>query len=353
MEFRRVLIEWYEKNKRNLPWRYTSDPYHIWISEVILQQTRVTNGIDYYRRFISRFPDIETLAGADLEQVLKIWQGMGYYSRARYLHETSRQIVNGDQGKFPDNYEDLIKLKGVGEYTAAAILSFSFNMPRPVVDGNVYRVLSRVFEVYDPIDTSIGKKKFSELALSLIDRKTPGIYNQAIMEFGAIQCIPGKPDCNSCPLRNHCMAFRKNMLSSLPVKSKKQTTRERFFNYFHLKLLGKKTVVYQRTDKDIWKSLYEFPLFESEKLIEPEVMTKNVNVSEFFGRLTSVTFKGVQDYQHILTHQKIHARFFQFEISGFNFLNSPYREISMSGIENEVPLHRLILKYFDKNKINY
>ncbi len=351
MKFGPVLIDWYEKNKRNLPWRYTNDPYLIWVSEVILQQTRVANGIEYYNRFIKRFPDITSLAEADPEQVLKEWQGMGYYSRARNLHETARRVVSDHSVKFPDKYEDLVKLKGIGEYTAAAVLSFSFHKPVPVVDGNVYRILSRVFGINDPIDTATGKKKFYDLARSLIDMKEPGIYNQAIMEFGAIQCVPGKPDCGMCPFIKVCVAFSNNLVNDLPVKDKKQITRERFFNYFHFTLPGNKTIVYQRKEKDIWHSLYEFPLAEAEKLIELKSVFNNEVLSELLGGFETASLKTCQDFVHILTHQKIHARFFLIEISGLNFLNSPYKIITMPEIKNGLPLHRLILKYFDKNRI--
>lgn len=215
-----VLIKWYHKNKRHLPWRDTQNPYLIWISEVILQQTRVIQGLDYYLRFIRKLPDIQSLATVSEDEVLKLWQGLGYYTRARNLHAAAKNIVHYFNGKFPDNYTDILKLKGIGKYTAAAVASFAFNEPVPVVDGNVCRVLSRLYAINYPADSAEGQKLIYSLAEKIIDKKNPGIFNQAIMEFGALQCVPQNPDCSKCPLNKKCLAYIYNNVSLFPVKKK-------------------------------------------------------------------------------------------------------------------------------------
>ena len=257
-EFARLLIEWYHEHKRDLPWRNTNDPYLIWISEIILQQTRVAQGYAYYQRFIERFPNLESLAAAEENEVLKYWQGLGYYSRARNLHQAAISV----NGVFPVKYEDILKLKGVGTYTAAAICSFAYNQPHAVVDGNVYRVLSRFFGINEPIDSRKGKKIFASLAHDLLDKIQPALYNQAIMDFGALQCTPLSPDCTVCPFKNRCFAFNHNMVSSLPIKQNKTKTSERFFYYLLIRDNGN-IYLNKRTENDIWKNLYELPLIES------------------------------------------------------------------------------------------
>ena len=259
-----LLIEWYDENKRNLPWRDTSDPYKIWVSEVILQLTRVAQGLNYYLQFVEQFPTVNALAESSEEDVLKAWQGLGYYSRARNLHQGAKDVVALHKSKLPASYKEIISIKGIGEYTAAAILSIAYNKPFAVVDGNVYRVLSRLFAIDTPIDMSAGKKQFAKLAQNLIDVSNPAKYNQAIMELGALQCTPVQPLCDSCPLQYLCVAKQLNMQSEFPVKSKKVKVRNRYLHYFHIEYEGY-TYLNKRIGKDIWKNMYEFPLIETDQ----------------------------------------------------------------------------------------
>lgn len=324
------LIKWYEANKRELPWRDISDPYRIWISEIILQQTRVNQGLSYYLRFIERFPDVKTLAIANEDEVLKYWQGLGYYSRARNLHKTAQIIAENYKGKFPDSYTDIVQLKGIGAYTAAAVCSFAYNQSYAVVDGNVYRVLSRLFAIETPIDSNKAKKEFSELATNMLDKSKPGIHNQAIMEFGALQCVPVQPDCNACPFQKTCKAYKLDLVEKLPIKASKTKVRERFFNYF---LIQYQTKIYiqKRTEKDIWQNLYELPLIESNKLFEPEEIGTNdflTNIENIEISSTTSTFK------HILSHQRIFARFFSVTVSDKNNYLNQLIEINCNEIDN-------------------
>lgn len=291
MDFSKIIIRWYHKNKRDLPWRHTSDPYKIWLSEIILQQTRVQQGLPYYKVFTSKFPTVHDLAGAKEDVVMKAWQGLGYYSRARNLHYTARHISTALRGKFPNEYEAIKGLKGIGEYTAAAIASFAFNKPHAVVDGNVFRVLSRYFGIHTPIDSTEGKREFTRIAEKLLDKKDPGTFNQAIMEFGALQCVPQNPDCAKCPLKKRCKALAKNEVDQLPVKSQKTKVRTRYFNYFVLRNKGK-LLIRKRTGKDIWKNLYDLPLLETKQEIKKMRGTKAAG-----------------SYKHVLSHQLIFARF--------------------------------------------
>jgi A/G-specific adenine glycosylase len=257
--FANTLINWYETNKRDLPWRNTTDPYKIWISEIILQQTRVNQGLPYYRKFISNFPKVEDLANASEEKVLKLWQGLGYYSRARNMHQSAKYILNELNGVFPTSYIEIKKLKGVGEYTAAAISSFCFKEKKAVLDGNVYRLLSRFFGIETPIDSNKAKKEFTDLLKHLISSEKPDVFNQSIMEFGALQCTPKKPNCSICTWKNKCVAFATDKTHILPIKSKKIKKRIRYFNYIVYKQ-QQNYFIQKRTSKDIWKNMYEFPL---------------------------------------------------------------------------------------------
>ncbi len=308
--FSQTVIKWYEANKRELPWRNTGDPYLIWLSEIILQQTRVEQGTPYYLAFAKNFPDVKSLANADENKVMKLWQGLGYYSRARNLHATAKQVSLEYKGKFPASYDELLKLKGIGSYTAAAIASFAFRLPHAVVDGNVYRLLARYFGIKEAIDSGEGKKTFANLANTLIDIKDPGTYNQAVMEFGAIQCKPVSPDCFACPLQNSCYAFSKKQVDVLPVKSKKTLVRARHFNYL---VINYRSDIYlnKRSENDIWKSLYDFPLIETkEKITE----TSLFDLPEFKVALENNKFhiRSVSKfYKHILSHQVLHARFIE------------------------------------------
>ena len=261
-EFATTIERWYNEHKRDLPWRETTDPYQIWISEIILQQTRVAQGYAYFLRFMERFPTVKSLAEAPEDEVMRLWQGLGYYSRARNLHEAARMIASREDG-FPKTYEEVRSLKGIGEYTAAAICSFAYGLPYAAVDGNVYRVLSRWLGIDTPIDTATGKKLFSKWANQLLDTQHPGLYNQAIMDFGALQCLPQSPDCSTCPLEVSCVARKEGCVDKLPVKSHRTKVLPRYFNYIYVRA-GAFTFIHKRTDDDIWKNLYELPLVESD-----------------------------------------------------------------------------------------
>lgn len=306
------IITWYHQNKRDLPWRNTKDAYLIWLSEIILQQTRVDQGMAYYLKFAEHFPTVKDLAKADNDKVMKLWQGLGYYSRARNLHTTAKTIYTIYKGKFPTAYEDILSLKGVGDYTAAAIASFAFNKPHAVVDGNVYRVLSRVFGIETPIDSSEGKKEFYKLANELIDKKNPGLHNQALMEFGALQCKPANPDCSICPLNTICYAFAKNVVADLPIKEKKTKVRNRYFNYMVFRNKGS-IAIHKRIAKDIWINLHDFPLIETTKELSEEQLIKSPEWKKMLGK-TKYSIKSIStSYKHILSHQKIYARFIELD----------------------------------------
>lgn len=305
-----TLIDWYTTHKRDLPWRNTKNPYFIWLSEIILQQTRVDQGMSYYLKFAKEFPTVQDLAKAKNEKVMKLWQGLGYYSRARNLHATAQFITDKFNGRFPSSYNDILALKGIGSYTAAAIASFAFDLPHAVVDGNVYRVLSRVFGLDTPIDSTKGKKEFLELANTVLNQKKPASHNQAIMEFGALQCKPVNPDCIACKLNSICIAFSSDRVNELPVKEKKTKVRDRYFNYIVLRHKNK-TIVRKRTEKDIWTNLYDFPLIETEKQLTENDFLKSKEWKKFIGN-TTYTITGVsKEYKHVLSHQKIYARFWE------------------------------------------
>ena len=261
MDFNKLILKWYDKNKRNLPWRKTKNPYKIWISEIILQQTRMQQGVLYYNKFISRFPNLKSLAKSDEKDVLLLWQGLGYYSRARNLHSTAKYIYNELDSDFPETYENLLKLKGIGDYTASAIASICFEKKHPVLDGNVFRIISRIFEIYNPIDVSESRKIFKKKALDIMPKKRFGDYNQALMDFGSIVCKPVSPLCTSCEISSLCVAFRKNTVTKLPVKSKKIKVKKLFFDYFLIR--NNKKYLIERINEGIWKNLYQFPAHTS------------------------------------------------------------------------------------------
>ncbi|NMH27029.1 A/G-specific adenine glycosylase [Flavobacterium silvaticum] len=313
MDFANRLIHWYLQNKRELPWRKTNDPYRIWLSEVMLQQTRVAQALPYYFSFTSNFQSIEELAAADEEKILKLWQGLGYYSRARNMHGTAKAIVSGYNAKFPDSYAGLLHLKGIGPYTAAAVASFSYNECVPVVDGNVYRVLSRYFGVETDIASSSARKEFTQLASELIPKDKPALFNQAIMEFGALQCVPKNPDCTKCPLNDSCIALQKNKVSALPVKSKKQKITERFFNYLVVNDSNHKTMLVKREGKGIWQNLYEFPLVETHKTAEPEAIYDAIKLPN---PILSIRETNRKEVLHKLSHQHLHVKFWDVEVEG-------------------------------------
>ncbi|WP_372947912.1 A/G-specific adenine glycosylase [Mariniphaga sp.] len=311
-DFLYKIYKWYNKNERDLPWRNTQDPYKIWISEIILQQTRVEQGTSYYLNFIKMFPTLTELVNANEDEVLKLWQGLGYYSRARNLHATAKEVHEKHHGIFPDNYTDILALKGIGSYTAAAIASIAFGLPRPALDGNIYRVLARYFGIFDSPASGKGKKVFLKLAEEIIPNDNPGFHNQALMEFGALQCVPKSPDCSVCPVKTTCFAFQKKQVENLPVKSPKLKQRTRYFYYYFIES-GEKTWLEKRTGDDIWKNLHQFPLVETEnELSEKEILVLNPSFLNGF----PYNIKYISGKQkHILSHQVIFARLIHIEVN--------------------------------------
>lgn len=287
--FAETLISWYDDHKRDLPWRGETDPYKIWVSEIILQQTRVQQGWDYYHRFLDNFPNVKTLAEADEEKVLKVWQGLGYYSRARNMHAAAREIMAEHHGIFPQTYDKIRSLKGIGNYTAAAIASIAFHLPYPAVDGNVIRIVSRIFGICDDVTQPAVLKRITAICETEIDPAQPGVFNQAAMDFGAMQCVPRNPKCDECPFQSNCYAFKNNLTDTLPIKKKKGESKHRFF-HFTIYLSDNQTIIEKRTSSDIWKNMYQFPLTEtdSEKWSEKPVFVT----------------------REVLSHQIIHAAYY-------------------------------------------
>ena len=306
------LLSWYARHKRDLPWRHTRDPYLIWLSEVILQQTRVKQGLPYYLAFAERFPTVFDLARAEEQEVLRLWQGLGYYSRARNLQHTARLVADEYGGRFPDNYRDLLQLKGIGPYTAAAIASFAFLEPVGVLDGNVYRVLSRLFGIETDIASSEARRVFAPLADRLVSRQSPDLYNQAIMEFGALLCTPVSPQCMFCPFNDKCEAFLTNRQHHLPVKSKKSPVRNRYFHYIVLKQDGR-VGMKKRETKDIWQGLYDFYLIEAAQALDTSALLHEAALEAWLPEFTVSKISPMLTHQ--LTHQKVYARFWQVDVS--------------------------------------
>lgn len=305
--FTRALLPWYRAHHRPLPWRATQDPYPIWLSEVILQQTRVDQGRAYWQRFVERYPTVHDLAAASEDEVLKLWQGLGYYSRARNLLVTARQVVDEHGGHFPSEYDKLLDLKGIGDYTASAIASIAYGRPEAVVDGNVYRVLARVFGIDTPIDTTEGRTAFKQLAQDLVDPANPGEHNQAVMELGALVCTPRDPTCQACPLGSRCAAQATGRITELPVKAGRTRVRDRFFNYLHVEH-GGGLYLHQRKGKDIWLGLFEPPLIESEKPLTRTAFGRTLERE--LGAGWTVTARS-EEQKHVLSHQVIHAVFWE------------------------------------------
>ena len=347
MEFSNSLIHWYLQNKRNLPWRDTTNPYLIWLSEIMLQQTRVAQGLPYYLAFTDAFPTVFDLAHATEEYVLKLWQGLGYYSRARNLHATAKYIAFDLNGDFPRTYNELLKLKGIGEYTAAAIASFSYNEPVAVLDGNVFRVLSRYFNVDSDISDSKTKKEFQSLAQELLLKDNPSLFNQAIMEFGALQCVPKNPNCNSCVLNSSCAALMYKKVSELPVKTKKTKVTDRYLNYLILKDSDANYIVQKREGKGIWENLYEFPLIETAQLLIEADFMAQLTEMQFFGYKPNAIFSlNSQVLQHKLSHQNLYIRFYQ-----LNFDVQLPQSKSLVEI-NELPFPIVIHNFMTSNYFN-
>jgi len=347
MNFSNILIKWYLQNKRDLPWRKTTNPYLIWLSEIMLQQTRVAQGTPYFFSFSEEFPTVFDLANADEEKVLKLWQGLGYYSRARNLHKTAQYVANELNGVFPPSYIELLKLKGVGEYTAAAIASFSYNEPVPVVDGNVFRVLSRYFDIESDITLPATKKEFTALAHELMPKDTPAIFNQAIMEFGALQCVPKSPNCSVCVFTDSCLALQKKKVDVLPVKSKKTKVTNRFFNYLILEDVIGNTLIQKRTAKGIWHNLYEFPLLETTQIVDFDYVSKAVQNDIF----PNYTILGIEDCSHAtvihkLSHQHLHIQFWKVKIS--QLIDNGVDTVSLKTF----PFPIVIYNFIEKQEIN-
>lgn len=316
MNFSEELVHWYLNNKRDLPWRNTNDAYIIWLSEIILQQTRVEQGLPYFHRFAEKYPTVNDFAAADEDEILKLWQGLGYYSRGRNMLKTAHLVTEQFNGVFPQQYNDLIKLKGIGEYTASAISSFSANEARAVVDGNVYRVLARYFGIDEPINSPKGKKDFQALANDVLDHKHPGLHNQAMMEFGAMLCKPKNPACGICPVRTGCFAFKNNTTTSLPVKLKTVKVRDRFFNYF-LIINNNEILLNKRGTTDIWANMYDLPLIETNELTPINELIGLPHFVSNFGNTTDIQYVS-PIYKHILTHQRLHVRFIKLQCKQVN-----------------------------------
>lgn len=312
-DFAPALIKWYHRHKRDLPWRHTRDPYKVWLSEIILQQTRVDQGLEYYKRFVKLFPNLARLAAASGQQVLKAWEGLGYYSRARNLHHTAREIQNEHSGQFPSTYAQLLKLKGIGPYTAAAIASFCFDEAVPVVDGNVIRVLSRLWGVIEPVDSVKGRKQINELAQQVMSTKKPAEYNQAIMEFGALHCTPRNPGCLNCPFGQWCTAKAKGLQTTLPLKER-QTSIKQLFMYYFVVSSRAGMILQKRPDKGIWRGLYELPLIESDRALKPHQISRHFHEQFPFAASGKMEFR-IEPVVHMLSHRKLIIQFVEVKVA--------------------------------------
>jgi A/G-specific adenine glycosylase len=346
MDFTSQLIRWYNQNKRDLPWRKTGDPYLVWVSEIILQQTQVEQGLEYYNRFIARYKDIVDLSKASEDDVLKVWQGLGYYTRARNMLATAREIVEKYEGRFPETYQELINLKGIGEYTAGAILSFCFNKAYAVVDGNVMRVLARYMGVDTPVNTSKGKKEIGEIAVQMIPADSPGLFNQAVMEFGARQCISRHPLCPQCVVHDRCRAYIENRVHSLPVRKSKAPLKKRYFNYLVFRVTGDEPhiLLRKRTSDDIWKNLYDFPLIEAKRLMGARKRPDDAILNTFLEtKGIQVTLAAASPvYKHVLSHRHIQARFFILLVDKMPRLKAGDLQFIAAGMLGGYPVPKLI-----------
>lgn len=348
MNFQLELCGWYLANHRDLPWRASTDPYVIWLSEIILQQTRVEQGMPYFNRFLAAYPTVSAFAAASETEILKLWQGLGYYSRGRNMLHTAKEVMEQYEGVFPSAYENLIKLKGIGTYTAAAISSFSANESRAVLDGNVFRVLARYFDLDTPINSTAGKALFGQLSQSLIEGQQASLYNQAIMEFGALQCKPKSPDCNICPLQSGCGAFATKRVQQLPVKLKTVKVKTRYLNYFFC-LKDGEVLVNKRTKADIWQHLYDFPHMETSKVAEPNDLEFNSAVRERFGK--EAILRPLMEMKHLLTHQIIYVKFFGLDNYIINFkMEAEANWVSWSDLD-ELPQPKILTKFIESVNI--
>lgn len=335
MDFSKCIIQWYRMNKRDLPWRHTIDPYRIWVSEIILQQTRVEQGSAYYHRFIDRFPDIETLSNAEEDEVMKVWQGLGYYSRARNMHHSAKTIHHENQAIFPASYAEIRRMRGVGDYSASAIASIVYGEPCPVVDGNVLRVISRYSGIREPVNTSLGKKKVKEILTGLIDPSQPGDFNQAVMELGALVCKPKQPLCPECPISENCYAYRNNLTVELPGINKPKPSRTRFFHYLVIfSREGHQNYFWlnKRTGNDIWKNLYDFPLIETESDLSTGDLEKTGQWGSIIGSNGYVISPVTENVRHILTHQDLRVKFIV--LLSENYCHPEYLKVNELDLKN-------------------
>ncbi len=347
----KALSHWHQCHGRMMPWVISQDPYLIWIAEIIMQQTRIEQGMPYYKKFISKYPTIPTLANATLDEVLLQWQGLGYYSRARNIHFAANQIMEKFDGRFPDNYHDIISLKGIGPYTAAAILSFAYNRPFPVMDGNVTRVISRLFGIDEDIDKASTKRIIIGILQDMIPNKNAGEFNQSMMDFGAMQCTPSTPCCGECPLNDHCYAYKKDLIHLLPVKRRKTTKRKRFFHYFFvLDNLGK-ILIKKRPKGDIWQGLYDFPCHEE---MSPENHSPKKILTTLFPNISATISPNIFETKHILTHQdlliKIYKVHSEEDLNNLK-LSKKYLCIDYPEINN-FPIPVVLQKYLETQNFN-
>lgn len=342
MNLSNKLKYWYLENKRHLPWRETKDPYAIWLSEIILQQTRVIQGLPYYEAFLKTYPTVFDLANAPEDDILRLWQGLGYYSRARNLHETAKKVAFEYNGSFPNNYKDLILLKGIGDYTAAAIASIAFDEVVPVVDGNVFRVLSRIYGITSDISAGATKKEFQQLAQTLIPQNNPALFNQAIMDFGAIQCSPKSPDCSACPFIKECIAYQTNQVDKLPIKLSKVKVKNRYLDFLIFVDQNNCTLIEQRTQKDIWQKLYQFPVidrFENKKAdINSIIQTQYAKIN-----VQNITLINPKQIVHVLSHQKLHIHFWLINTADMLTEGVQWSELNKFGFP--IVIHNFIQSY--------
>lgn len=336
--FSSILQDWFRLFGRTLPWRGVKDPYLIWVSEVILQQTRVSQGWAYYERFIATFPTVQALAEAPIDAVLKVWQGLGYYTRARNMHRAARMVVEEYQGKIPQTYKELLKLPGLGEYAAGAVASFAFREPVPAIDGNVYRILARVFGVFESPGKAAGKRAFRALCMDLIDRERPDLFNQALIDFGAIQCKPGMPDCSVCPMITYCYAAANGLQTALPAKEREGKMRDRYLHFFMLRS-EHSTFIEKRTGKDIWHSLYQFPMVETPGEVPPEELLQSEDARAILGEHYTLLHVS-ETIEQLLSHQRLHARFYIVRLdSKLQHQSQQYERIALDSIrEYQVPV---------------
>ncbi|HKK80943.1 MAG TPA: A/G-specific adenine glycosylase [Prolixibacteraceae bacterium] len=347
--FSNKIQAWYINNKRDLPWRDNPVPYKIWLSEVILQQTRISQGLSYYHRFVDKYPTINSLANANEEEVLKLWQGLGYYSRARNMLEGAKQIIDKYDGKIPDNFNDLLKIKGIGEYTAAAIASIAYNVPIAAIDGNVNRVITRYFGISEATNSSKGQKIIKEKANNIINPNTPGTHNQAVMELGALICKPRNPDCQHCPLQTECFAFNKELTGSLPNKIRKNNKKERFIYYFVIS--NKQYIVLsKRTNNDIWKNMYDFPHIENQEHLTTEELAESKMWNALF-RGEKINIEKISaEHIHVLSHQRIHAFFIHISYDKQKLL-PPGSSLFKKKDAANLPTPKLIENYIYTNNV--